>query len=384
MTTRGDYHAAMNVTRPGKVAIAAILALIVGCEKPAPEPPPARQVFTLRVADASGFAERGFPGRARAGQEVNRSFRVSGPLIEFPVTVGDQVSADDLLARIDPQDFLTTLGSLEGQLRNAQASYTRAQADFQRVLNVYNEDSGAISDSDVDGARQQRDSAAAKVASLRAAVQNAEDQLSYTSLAAPFDGVVVETYVENYETVVARQPVLRLLDPSSIEFVVNVPENLIGLAPYVTDVTVRFDALPGTEVPAEISEIGREASQATRTYPVTLRMEQPKGVEILPGMAGTATIVSRPPEGTTLVGMQIPATAVFAGENMTKSFVWVVDESSNTLERREIEVGSLAQFGVLVRSGLRSGDLIVTKGVNTLSEGEEVRIMQESVTGETS
>ena len=243
MSTRCRGNATTRASRGGAAVIAATVLLVTACEKPAPEPPPPRNVFTLRVADASGFAERGFPGRARAAQEVNRSFRVSGPLIEFPARVGDEMKAGELLARIDPQDFVTNLRDLEGQLRNEEAAYTRARADLQRVMNVYNENSGAISESDVDRAQQVRDSSSARVASLRAAVQNAEDQLSYTALEAPFDGVVVETYVENFETVVARQPVLRLLDPTSIEFVVNVPENLIGLAPFVTEVTVRFDAL---------------------------------------------------------------------------------------------------------------------------------------------
>jgi RND family efflux transporter MFP subunit len=181
-----------------------------------------------------------------------------------------------------------------------------------------------------------------------------------------------------------EQEANRIRAQSSIEFVVNVPENLIGLAPFVTDVTVRFDALPDTPVSAEISEIGREASQATRTYPVTLRMDQPEGVEILPGMAGTATIVSRPPDNTTLVGIQIPATAVFTGDNMSGSFVWVIDEATRTVQRREVEVGSLGYFGMLVRSGLQSGDLIVTKGVNTLRDGEEIRIMEEPGASEAS
>lgn len=60
--------------------------------------------MALKVADASGLLERAFPGRARASQEVNLSFRVSGPLITLPVEVGDKVQADDVLARIDPND----------------------------------------------------------------------------------------------------------------------------------------------------------------------------------------------------------------------------------------------------------------------------------------
>ena len=354
--------------------------LLAGCEQKAPEPQPPRLVNAMRIADTSGFAERSFPGRARAGKEVNRSFRVSGPLIAFPVSVGDEVKAGDILARIDPKDFENELATLEGQLSREQAKAKRTQADLTRLQNIFEQDPGATSQSAIDRAVQARDSARASVRSLQATVQKARDQLSYTELKAPFDGTVVETYVENFETVVAKQPILRVLDPSSIEFVVSVPESLITLAPYVTGSTVTFDALPGIEIPAKIKEIGKEASQATRTYPVTLVMEQPEGAEILPGMAGQASITSRPPEDSALVGIQVPATAVFTGADRSKNFVWVVDESTNTLSRREVELGQLARFGVLIKAGLEAGEWIVVKGVHSVKEGQQVRILD--ITGQ--
>ena len=350
--------------------------LLVACEreqKSVKQQP--RLVFAMRVADTSALMERTFPGRARAEKEVNRSFRVSGPLITFPVNVGDKVKQGDVLARIDPQDFEMALRTLEGQLGREVARRKRAQQDLTRVENIRKQDPGAISQTAIDKALQVRDSASANVRSLQASVQNAKDQLSYTYLKAPFDGIIVETYVENFETVVARQPVLRLLDPSSIEFVINVPENLISLAPYVEKVTVTFDALPGVEIPATVSEIGKEASQATRTYPVTLLMNQPEDAEILPGMAGEASIVSRPPDDSELVGIQVPATAVFSGDDMDKSFVWVVDNGTKTLSRREVQIGQLSRFGVLIKSGLKANEWIAVKGVHTLKEGQQVRIL---------
>ncbi len=140
----------------------------------------------------------------------------------------------------------------------------------------------------------------------------------------------------------------------------------------MTSVQVTFDALPGIEVPATIKEIGREATQATRTYPVTLSMTQPEGAEILSGMAGEAAIEADLPQEAREVGIQIPATAVFTGADPSQSFVWVIDEASNTLVRREVETGRLSEFGVLIRNGLQAGDWIVVAGVSALDEGDEV------------
>jgi RND family efflux transporter MFP subunit len=227
----------------------------------------------------------------------------------------------------------------------------------------------------LDRARQLRDSTAAAVRSTRATVTGARDQLSYTSLSAPFDGEVVETYVENFETVVPMQPILRVVDRASIEFTISVPENQIGYAPYVTGATVTFDALPGVEVTAVIKEIGKEASQATRTYPVTLAMEQPEGADILPGMAGEALMEADLPEESARLGIQIPTTALFAEEDTEKSYVWVIDQGTSTLERRQVQTGDLSEFGILIRSGLEAEEWVVVAGASLLSAGEEVRIL---------
>jgi RND family efflux transporter MFP subunit len=367
------FDANVIVLRTAGLIAAALM--VVGC---APEPEtakPPRSVKAMQVVAPSTIASRSFPGRAEAGQEVNLSFRVAGPLIELPVSVGDAVKQDDIVARIDPTDYQSVVSSLEGQLQSAQAAANRAQADFERVENTMRDDPGATSEMALDRARQLRDSTAAAVRSTRATVTGSRDQLSYTSLSAPFDGEVVETYVENFETVVPMQPILRVVDRASIEFTISVPENQIVYAPYVTGATVTFDALPGVEVTAAIKEIGKEASQATRTYPVTLAMEQPEGADILPGMAGEALMEADLPEESARLGIQIPTTALFAEEDTEKSYVWVIDQGTSTLERREVQTGDLSEFGILIRSGLEAEEWVVVAGASLLSAGEEVRIL---------
>ncbi len=354
-------------------ACCAVLVVTACAKAPAPPAPPPL-VPAMRIADAGELASTPFPGRASAAQQVNLSFRVSGPLVEFPVNVGDQVEAGQVLVQMDPKDYISALGTVQGQLDRAKAAAARAESDYRRVMRVFNEDPGATSETAVDLAKAARDSSRATVSSLESAVKTAQDQLDYTSLLAPFSGVVSSTYVENFETVIAKQPILRLLDPTSIEFVINVPENLIVFVPYVEEIAVNFDALPGVAIPAGIKEVGREASQATRTYPVTLVMEQPDGAEILPGMAGSALISARLPAETDRVGMEVPAPAVFSGEEDNKSFVWVIDEDSKIVSRREVVVGRLSDKGVLILSGLEPGEWVVVRGAKSVREGQVVRI----------
>ena len=129
-------------------------------------------------------------------------------------------------------------------------------------------------------------------------------------------------------------------------------------------------------IPAEIKKIGKEASQATRTYPVTLVMAQPEGTEILPGMAGTARVSVRLPEDAEAVGMQLPATAVFAGKDPEKSYVWVIDEQSGQVARRAVTAGALVPTGIEIRQGLETGEWIAVAGVHSLHEGQRVRLLK--------
>ena len=102
------FQACKHLPRPLRNRLLAFLLLLAwaaaGCQEPTIETP-IRPVRTIRVGDVAEISGRSFPGRAQATEEVNLSFRVAGPLKEFPVKVGDEVTEGQLLAKIDPRDF---------------------------------------------------------------------------------------------------------------------------------------------------------------------------------------------------------------------------------------------------------------------------------------
>jgi RND family efflux transporter MFP subunit len=332
-----------------------------------------RSVRVTRVGDAEALKGRVFPGRARATQEVELSFRVEGPLITLPVVIGDRVKEGDLLARIDPRDFEVLLRNTEGQLQRAVANLDRADSEYQRLLGVQKKDPELVSEVHVERAREAFELGKADKAALEATVDAARDALEYTYLKAPYDGTIVANYVENFEHVQARQPVLRLLDNARIEFLFSVPETLISMVRHVDNIRVGFDAFPDLEIPAEIKEIGTEASQTTRTYPITLIMDQPENAEILPGMAGKALGDVQAPDQGDRLDLVVPNAAIFSPAAGTENYVWVIDPARNTVSRREVELGSLVSTGIIIQSGLQTGELIATAGVHFLQEGQTVR-----------
>jgi RND family efflux transporter MFP subunit len=224
----------------------------------------------------------------------------------------------------------------------------------------------------VDRAKEDFAIARADIAALSATLDSAKDSLSYTYLKAPYDGTIVATYVENFEHVRSNQAVVRMLDNRRIEFVFSVPETLISYIPLVTNLRVRFDAFPEVEIPAELKEMGTEASLTTRTYPVRLIMDQPDGIEILSGMAGKAygEVVTADASSAETV---VPTSSVFSTGADKQSKVWVIDESTGRVSSQPVQLGKLVATGVVVLDGLQSGEVIATAGVNYLSEGQEVK-----------
>lgn len=359
---------------------ATLLALVACGEKEVVEKESVRPIKAMKVGGLEPFGGRWFPGMATATQQANLSFRVAGTVEQILVDIGAQVKRGALLARLDTQDYQVALNNAEAQLRKARAGLELAVSEYERVARVFNKDPGAVSKSMVDIRKAELDTAKAQVVSAEAAVESARDNLRYTDLKAPFDGVVVEKFVEQYEDVQAQQQIIRLLDNSRVEFTVQIPETLMAHIDKVKDTGayVVFDAAPGVQVPAKLKEVGKEASKTTRTYPVTLIMNQPDDFNILPGMAGkargdragTAEIAA----DTGMLGAEIPITATFS-DQAKQTFVWVVDENSQQVSKRAVTLINLTEKGAMV-TGLKTGEIIATAGANMLVEGQQIRILE--------
>ena len=147
------------------------------------EPPPQREVVRpvklLTVGSGMAGAPRVYPGRIEAKNRVELSFRVGGPLIEFPVREGTAVRAGGVVARIDPRDF-------QIRLEAARADRERTTADFQRYASLYEKD--AVSQTQLDQRR-----AAMEVA--QATLDDATAALKDTTLYAPYAAQVAERLV---------------------------------------------------------------------------------------------------------------------------------------------------------------------------------------------
>lgn len=335
---------------------------LTGCREEMVEKETIRPVKVFKAGNPlSSLSGRSFPGRARANEEVDLGFEVGGVLIERPVDKGDQVKKGQLLARLDPRDF-------ENELAAASAERKRAKAYRDRIAEALK--ARAVARQDLTDAEARLQEAIAREEIKRKAL---EDSHIY----APYDGVIAFTYFDEFKRVRAKEKVLRLLDISKIKFTVDLPESLISYVPYVTKVWIVYDVFPDRKIPASIKEVGTEASETTRTYPVTLIMDQPEDIKILPGMAGKCSGETEEPPIASRQGIEIPLAAIFTPETEMQDYVWVVNESTKTVHRRKVKTGALTIGGIIINEGLKLDELVVTAGVHYLKEGQKVQIFNE-------
>jgi RND family efflux transporter MFP subunit len=362
-----------------------MLFILIGCGKK--EEPVAEEIIrpvkTMTVASGPDIADITLPGKVRASQRVELAFKeVGGRLIELPIggREGQEVKEGDLLARIDPRDFQTRLRNVQGRLKEAIASLDLANAEYDRVKRIQQQDPGAISGADIDRKREAVNAMEGRIKSLRAEVAAARDQLSYTQLKAPFTGLIARRYVDNFQEIQPKQAILALEDISHVELLIDVAENVMAVARReggeAIHAEAEFPTARGKKFDLELKEYATKADSATQTYQVVLQMPQPEGISVLPGMTATVTVsLGRQVAGGKAV--VIPAIAVLA-EPSGKSFVWVLDTKEMMVRKQEVKVGMISgSENIDVTEGLEGGETIAVAGILQLRDGMKVRIWEQ-------
>jgi RND family efflux transporter MFP subunit len=344
-------------------------------------------VKTVTVTASGSATEFTLPGKVRAAQRVDLAFQeVGGRLIELPIAgkEGTKVEKGDLLARIDPKDFETAVRNAEGQLREAQATVDLTKDEFDRFSRIRKQDPGAASEALVVKKREAWNQAKGRLTSLQATLDDARNQLNYTSLFAPFTGVIAKRFVDNFQEVKPKEPIVSLQDVADVEVLVDLPENVMAFAQELgprIDVRIEFPTVEGKQFPLSLKEASTDADPNTQTFQVTFQMPSPEGVTILPGMTGPVTIGEKAREGeeaaeTAEKVLIIPAIAVM-GDPEGKSFVWIVDSKNMTVHKKEVKVGALTgSQDMKVLEGLEGGETLVVAGLTQLKEGMKVRIWE--------
>ena len=333
---------------------------------------PPRAVRLVPAQSATAAASAYYPGKVQAARHAKLFFRVSGPLEENALVLGQKVEAGQVLMRLDSRDYDRAAEVVRRQIEALRAQNDLASAQFRRKKNMLS--SNSISRAEYDVAESDKKASDAQIRALQVNLRQAEDRVRDTQLKAPFAGRITGIYVQQHEFVQAGQTVLTLHDVSAPEVRVRIPAadiaEVLREAKAGATFRVRF---PGHDAlcKASLAELSPAASEAGESYEAVLSVEAPADFPALPGMAAEAALLHS--EGS---GFRVPYSAVISAGG--EPFVWVFDKESSALSRRSVTVISSAEGAALiVRGELAAGDLVVAAGGEWLDEGMRVAPMQE-------
>ena len=351
------------------ITITGIFALTLataGCKQETGTPEPVRPVLTT-VVEPTLPASTVTAGSVEPRYTTNIGFRVLGRLISRPVNVGDLVEEGEILAAIDPTTLELAVQSARAELSRNKARLANATATEERKRTLIASDS--TTKASLDDAEYARAGAQASVARAQANLTKALEQLGYAQLKAEFAGVVTAVSADVGQVVSPGQTVVTVARPDVREAVVDVgPDFPVALQPGLS-FTVSLQLLPAIKVEGRIREIAPEADDATRMRRIRIALIDPPASFRL-GSTVTATLSKLHNEV-----LRVSASAVLTEDGDT--FVWVVDLPASTVSLRKVAL-SAEGSGMRVDAGLAAGTRIVTAGIHSLKQGQQVRIAEDA------
>jgi membrane fusion protein (multidrug efflux system) len=340
--------------------------------------PPPPDVSVVTVTPQPRRIVRELPGRIAPTRIAEVRARVSGIIIERPYHQGADVTAGDVLYRIDPAPFEIELQAQEAALAKAEAVLTQARQQAERTQTLAH--GQAASRAQVETAVANLRQAEADVAVRRAEVQRAKLNLEYATVRAPISGRVGRALVTEGALVLQGEAThlatVQHLETVYVDFTQSISEmnelrraletgDLERIAPEAARVRIKFD--DDTLYPHVGRLLFSEASVDYGTGQVRLRGEFPNPKKVLlPGMYVRVQLE----QGIDSDSIAVPQQAVqrnLAGG----SEVFVVDEE-NIAKLTQVRTGAIVDDDWLVQDGLKSGDRVVVEGFQKIANGTKV------------
>ncbi|HLZ67747.1 MAG TPA: efflux RND transporter periplasmic adaptor subunit [Aliidongia sp.] len=343
-----------------------IAATLSGCDKPAPSAPEIRPVRAVTILDGAGGETVSLTGQIRAKDQASLAFRLDGRMIERLINVGDMVQAGQVIARLDPQNQQNALRSAQANLASAEALATQARLTFSRQQALLKD--GWTPRARYDDAEQALQSAQAQVDSLRAQARIAQDQLSYTVLYADGPGAVTAVGAEPGEVVHVGQMVVQVARQGIRDAVFDVSEQIMRTAPRDPTVEIALTNDPTVTATGRVREVAPQADAVTRTFRVKVEISDPPAAMRLGSTVTGGIKLATPP------GMKVPAGALF--EESGHPAVWVIDPQTQGVSLRAVTVRQYDPDNVVISEGLQPGEVVVTAGVQVLTPGQKVRLLE--------
>jgi membrane fusion protein, multidrug efflux system len=330
---------------------------------------PVRPVRTITVAQDAVGDILYLPGEVKARYEQRYGFRVNGKIAQRLVDVGQVVKAGQTLAIMDSSDVLPAIAAQAAQVESARTDMALQQSELKRVQDLSTK--GFLSTAALERQRAATDAANARLKAAQSQLASVQNGLNFQTLRADKSGIVIGVDAEAGTVVAAGQSVVRVAQVAEKEIQVAVPERSVKALREAKSLNAVSDAAPGKVYNLQLRELAPIADPASRTYAAKLSVVNADEA-LRWGMSSTVRIDLNQTQA-----LVVPNTALYTRDSIVR--VWVVDKTTETVKPVDVKLGTSKDDGVVVTSGLKAGDVVVTAGSNLLQSGQKVRLIIEPV-----
>jgi len=323
-------------------------------ESPKPKWKLAQGATTYQVTARDVPVYESAVGSIRPVTETNVGSKILATVRVMHVTkAGQAFKKNDVLVELDDTDLRASLQQVEAALRSADATLSKATTDLARTKQLFAQKVASKEKLDADQTRF--DTAKADVERLRQTVAGAKTALSYATIRAPIDGIVIDKRVNQGDLVSPGQVVVTMYDPARLQLIALVREQLAARLVIGSEVEVSLDAI-GRQCEGRVDQIVPEARPGSRSFEV--KVTGPCSPDVMSGMFGRLRV---PVDARREI--RIPARAVRRIGQL--DFVFVVLDGGR-LMRRFVRTGTCDATMCQILSGLDDGEVVVADASQVL------------------
>jgi RND family efflux transporter MFP subunit len=326
-------------------------------------------VSLVSMKDAPA-ADLTLPARIEAWARAPIYARVSGYLARWNVDIGARVKAGQVLAQIDTPDLDQDLRQAQAQLAVAQTSLRLADSTTKRWQSLVAQN--AVSRQEADEKLNDFTSRQASVQALQASVERQQALKRYTTLTAPFEGVVTARNIDRGALVsvggAAGSELFVVSDIHRLRVYVQVPQRQVALIRPGSKAELTVPERPDRTYTATVQSQSQAISAGSGTMLVQLAVDNASG-ELLPGAFANVRF-DLPADANTVI---VPPGALILGKEGVR--VATVD-AANKVRIRKVSIGRDLGNAVQLAGGVEKSERIIDSPPDGIAEGDTVKIAQ--------
>ncbi len=317
----------------------------------ATETPPVN-VVTLQLQPTVLRDKINLPGVIEPWTRMDLMAKIGGSIEEVLVKEGEQVRQGQLIARIESKDYEIALDS-------AKAAYELAKISFARNQSLRSK--GIATQANLDELE-------AQLRQAKAAMENAELQLSRCKILAPLSGVInrLDAKVGSVVNQMVPASIAEILQLDQVKAVVSIPESDVAAVRKLRNVEVEIQALGNEKIAASVYFLAPATETKAHVYRLELSIPN-QDHQILPGMFVRANIVKEERQQA----LAVPLFSVISRNK--EQFVYV--EENGAARKKPVQTGFLEGWQVLITDGLQAGDKVIVEGHRSVEEGQTVKVV---------